>query len=243
MKRAAITSAFVFFVACGGEQHQEIATAATVTLPPPSAPAVASAPASASATPIASAQPTAESGPREDVLDGGANMWGDTIGDSFGAGGLGMSGDAGHGGGGIGLGNIGGLGHGSGTGQGYGTGHGRLGGGGNTTSIRQGTTTVNGSLPPEVIQRIVRQNFGRFKLCYEHGLRNNPKLAGKVAIKFVIDTTGAVSKAERDASTTMPDTAVVACVVAGFSNLSFPQPQGGSVSVVYPLVFASAASP
>ena len=61
------------------------------------------------------------------------NMWGDAIGDSFGAGGLGLSG-VGEGGGGrgegIGLGNIGTLGHGAGTGtgQGFGNGHGRLGG-------------------------------------------------------------------------------------------------------------------
>ena len=29
-------------------------------------------------------------------------------------------------------------------------------------------------MTPEVIQRIVRQNYGRFRLCYENGLRNNP---------------------------------------------------------------------
>ncbi len=223
MKRAAAI-AFVVFMACGGEQHQEVAAVATVTLPPPSAPSAASAPASASVASIASAD-TTNGDPREDAFDGG-NMWGDSIGDSFGGGGVGTG--------------TGGLGHGGGTGQGYGTGHGRL-GSGSTTSIRQGTTSVTGSLPPEVIQRIVRQNFGRFKLCYEHGLKNDPKLSGKIAIKFVIDATGAVSKAERDASTTMSDASVVACVVAGFSNLSFPQPQGGTVTVVYPLVFAAAS--
>ena len=126
------------------------------------------------------------------------NMWGDTIGDSFGAGGLlGLSG-VGEGGGGrgegIGLGNIGTIGHGAGTGtgQGFGNGHGRLGGAHQTRSpsLRQGTTTVNGRLPPEVIQRIVRQNFGRFRLCYENGLRTNPNLSGRVAVKFVIDRFG-----------------------------------------------------
>ena len=90
-------------------------------------------------------------------------MFGDTIGDSFGAGGLGLSG-VGEGGGGrgegIGLGNFGGLGHGAGTGtgQGIGNGRGRLGGGHKVSSpkIREGATQVNGRLPPEVIQRIVR---------------------------------------------------------------------------------------
>ncbi|WP_170319925.1 VIT domain-containing protein [Polyangium spumosum] len=81
--------------------------------------------------------PTAPWG-RDDSLGGDAlsargNQWGDTTGDSFGAGGLGLSGVAAGGGGrgeGIGLGNIGTIGHGAGTGtgQGFGSGAGRLGG-------------------------------------------------------------------------------------------------------------------
>ncbi len=178
-----------------------------------------------------------------DPMSARGNMWGDAIGDSFGAGGLGLSG-VGEGGGGrgegIGLGNIGTLGHGAGTGtgQGFGNGHGRLGGAHQTKSpsIRQGATQVNGRLPPEVIQRIVRQNFGRFRLCYENGLRTNPNLQGRVAVKFVIDRSGAVSTAS-DGGSDLPDQGVVSCVVRGFSNLSFPQPEGGIVTVVYPIIF------
>ncbi len=176
--------------------------------------------------------------------DAGArgNMWGDQIGDSFGAGGLGLTGVGDGGGGrgeGIGLGNIGTIGHGAGTGtgQGFGSGQGRLGGARSSPRIRQGATSVNGRLPPEVIQRIVRQNFGRFRLCYERGLLQNPKLAGTVATKFVIDTKGSVTSAARDASTTLSDSTVVTCVTNAFSNLSFPQPEGGIVTVVYPVIF------
>ena len=104
------------------------------------------------------------------------NMWGDEIGDAFGAGGLGLTGIGEGGGGkgeGIGLGNIGTIGHGAGTGtgQGFGSGSGRLGGTHKSKppSVRMGATSVSGRLPPEVIQRIVRQNFGRFRLCYENG--------------------------------------------------------------------------
>ena len=68
-----------------------------------------------------------------DPLSARGNMWGNDIGESFGAGGLGLSGIGEGGGGrgeGIGLGGIGTLGHGAGTGtgQGFGSGHGRLGG-------------------------------------------------------------------------------------------------------------------
>ncbi|MFO0667856.1 MAG: AgmX/PglI C-terminal domain-containing protein [Polyangiaceae bacterium] len=178
-----------------------------------------------------------------DPMSARGNMWGDAIGDSFGAGGLGLSG-VGEGGGGrgegIGLGNSGVMGHGAGTGtgQGFGNGHGRLGGAHQTRSpsIRQGATQVNGRLPPEVIQRIVRQNFGRFRLCYENGLRTNPNLQGRVAVRFIIDRSGAVSSAS-DGGSDIPDQGVVGCVVRGFNNLSFPQPEGGIVTVTYPIIF------
>ena len=179
----------------------------------------------------------------QDEKSARGNMFGDTIGDSFGAGGLGLSG-VGEGGGGrgegIGLGNFGGLGHGAGTGtgQGIGSGRGRLGGGHTVKAprIREGATSVNGRLPPEVIQRIVRQNFGRFRLCYENGMRNNPNLQGRVTVKFVIDRSGAVAMTA-DGGSDIPDSAVVQCVVRGFGNLSFPQPEGGMVTVVYPIMF------
>ena len=102
--------------------------------------------------------------------------------------------------------------------------------------IRQGTTTVNGRLPPDVVQRIVRQSFGRFRLCYDNGLRSDPKLVGTVTTKFVIDATGAVSKTERDPSTTLTDPGIVSCIVNAFTNMSFPQPEGGIVTVVYPVI-------
>ena len=123
-------------------------------------------------------------------------------------------------GGGIGLGNTG-----TGTGK--------------APSLRNGAVVVNGRLPPEVVQRIVRQNFGRLRLCYENGLRTNPSLRGRVAVKFVIDRSGSVSTAS-DGGSDLPDTGVVACVVRAFGNLSFPQPEGGIVTVVYPLVFTPA---
>ncbi len=146
---------------------------------------------------------------------------GGDIGDAFGAGGLGLTGTAG---GGTGLGSIGTLGHGAGTG---------FGGAG----VHAEATSVSGRLPPEVIQRIVRQSYPRFRRCYEDGLRSNAKLEGKVSVKFTIGRDGAVAAVSGDDRTTMPDKKVVACVAAAFSTLAFPQPAGGIVVVVYPIVF------
>ncbi len=107
---------------------------------------------------------------------------------------------------------------------------------GGSPTLRQGATHVVGSLPTEVIQRIVRQNFGRFRLCYEASLRDKPQLAGRVTVKFVIDRSGAVSSTA-DGGSDIGDAKMVDCVVKGFANLAFPQPEGSVVTVTYPIIF------
>jgi hypothetical protein len=172
------------------------------------------------------------------------NMWGDEIGEAAGAGGLGLAGLSQGGGGtgfGIGLGTVGTFGHGSGLGtdQGFGNGHGRLPGSHQVKApiSRIGNPTISGRLPPQVIQRIVRQNFGRFRLCYEKALAVNPNLEGRVAVRFVIDRTGAVSNVANGGSS-IPSADVTSCVVRAFYGLSFPKPEGGIVTVSYPLSFS-----
>jgi hypothetical protein len=177
-----------------------------------------------------------------------ANMWGETIDESGGVGGLGLTG-VGEGGGGhlagIGIGSIGTINHGSGVGDGQGFGPGvggsRFGSGpGHKASaprMRVGSPSVSGRIPPEVIQRIVRQNFGRFRLCYENGLRNNPSLTGRVSVGFAIGRDGAVSSVQNGGSD-LPDAGVVGCVVRSFYGLSFPPPDAGIVTVTYPLLFS-----
>jgi hypothetical protein len=100
-----------------------------------------------------------------------------------------------------------------------------------------GATLSSAGLPPEVIRRIVRQNFGRFRLCYENGLRTDPTLAGSVRTRFVIESDGAVGTVS-DAGSLMSDAGVVACVQRAFGGLAFPEPSGGSMAVTYSLSFA-----
>jgi len=190
-------------------------------------------------------------------------MLGRTLGEMEGAEGLALSGIGEGGGGdgaGIGLGRIGTIGHADGL-PGLGTGGAgtRLRGGGSTGdwwghsgrlsgSHRTGIycrcgvhTQVSGRLPPEAVQRIVRQNFGRFRACYQGGLERNPGLAGRVATQFVIGRDGAVSNVS-DGGSDLPDAAVRSCVQGAFRGISFPQPEGGVVTVVYPIVFSSVES-
>ncbi len=177
------------------------------------------------------------------------NMWGQTIDEAGGAGGLGLTG-IGEGGGskydGIGLGRVGTVGHGNGLGDGQDFGNGRSHGllpGGHVAKapglVRVGVASVSGRLPPEIIQRTVRQNFGRFKFCYETGLRTNPNLQGRVSVRFIINREGGVASAENGGSD-LADASVVSCVTRAFYGLSFPQPENGIVTVTYPIVFSPA---
>ncbi|HEX3343548.1 MAG TPA: AgmX/PglI C-terminal domain-containing protein [Polyangiaceae bacterium] len=102
-----------------------------------------------------------------------------------------------------------------------------------------GATLSSAALTSEVIRRIVRQNFGRFRLCYENGLRSDPTLAGSVRTRFVIEPDGAVGTVS-DAGSVMSDAGVVACVQRAFGSLAFPTPAGGvSLSVTYSLSFTA----
>ncbi len=227
------------------EQGQiAVASHPRATTRKPSPAATATAP--AASAPRSAAPWGADAAGASDPLSARGNMWGDEVGEAFGAGGLGLTGIGEGGGGrseGIGLGSVGTIGHGAGTGtgQGFGSGSGRLGGAhrSGAPQVRMGAPSVSGRLPPEVIQRIVRQNFGRFRLCYEGGLRNNPNLTGRVSVGFTIASDGSV-KNTRVASSTLPDAGVAACIQRAFTGLSFPQPDGGEATVTYPILLAPA---
>ncbi len=165
-------------------------------------------------------------------------------GGSAATGGLGLTG-TGQGGGGTGQGTIGiggigtiGKGGGTGTGQGYGAGTGGT-RGGPTPTVTPQPATVSGSLAREVIVRIIKRHMNALRFCYEQGLQKNPSLQGKVVVKFVIDAKGTVPTAT-DAGSTIGDPAVVACIMRRFTQLQFPAPKDGVVTVVYPLVFKPA---
>jgi hypothetical protein len=179
-----------------------------------------------------------------DPMSAIGDLWSDSIGDVAGAGGLSHSGYE-EGGGGrsnqIGLGGVSTCGSGVclGLDNRFGVSSDRTRNPHKTAvpQMRPGSTTVSGRLPAEVIQRAVRQNFGRFRMCYEQGLMRNPNLEGRVTARFVIGRDGGVSNVSNGGSD-LPDSSVVSCVVSAFYGLSFPAPEGGIVTVSYPIAFS-----
>ncbi len=167
-------------------------------------------------------------------LKGGAGQ-----GDAHGVGGMGSRGQ-GSGGGGTALG-LGGLGT-QGTGRGTGGSGGiDLGGRGKTvTKIIPGKTTVIGGLDKDVIAKVIRRHQNEIKYCYETELNKSPDLAGKVAVAFTIDPSGAVTEATVT-ETTLNNAAAERCMLSRIRRWKFPEPKGGGVvAVTYPWLFSPA---
>ena len=80
----------------------------------------------------------------------------------------------------------------------------------------------------------------RIKFCYQKELVKNPKLFGKITIRFIIGKDGRVSMAKVQSST-MHNKIVENCVVRVFYQMAFPKPRGGGIVIVtYPFIFKAA---
>jgi hypothetical protein len=148
----------------------------------------------------------------EDPVSARGHLMGSEYGDAYGVAGLGMldnaagdpngfgaasgDGSALHG---YGLADVGSMGHGYGTADGVGAGGGAVGRaapdlrGSAAPELRLGEATTYGGLSKEVIRRVVAQNRGRVRHCYETALLSDPAAAGRVTVKFVIAPEGRVS--------------------------------------------------
>jgi beta-lactamase regulating signal transducer with metallopeptidase domain len=93
--------------------------------------------------------------------------------------------------------------------------------------------SAGGSLPPELIQRVVRSHFGGFRACYDKVERPRPET--KMDLHFVIGTDGRVRASHID-SQQVPE--LGECSLPYVSSLVFPAPEGGEVSVVYPVLLS-----
>jgi hypothetical protein len=170
------------------------------------------------------------------------HMTGSTVGDAGGVLGMGLKGSGGGGGGTgntIGIGAVGTRGVAGGEGK-YGTG---IGMGKKTSadiSITNSDPEVTGSMDPELIRRVVRSHHDQLKYCYDNALTKNPKLTGKVSVRWIITEGGTVASSNVVNSTTnTPE--LDRCIAGRVLTWIFPKPKGGGVAVVtYPFVFKQA---
>lgn len=105
--------------------------------------------------------------------------------------------------------------------------------------VRTGAVSIRGRIPREIVERVVRKQYGWFRFCYEQARSRSPSVQGRVQVRFAIGDDGVVTTAAIDtALTDVPDAAMLACVLKGFAKLAFPHPEGGVALVGLPLTFA-----
>ena len=163
------------------------------------------------------------------------------IGSQYGSGGLGSRG-SGLGGGGTaeGLGGLGTKGRGSG-GSGYGKGAGYYGKkGSGEPGVGRGSPIVLGALDKSIIDRVVKQHLSEIRYCYQKELNKNPKLSGRISVKFTIAADGSVSSSSIKSSS-LNNSVAESCIAGRFRRFRFPKPKGGGIVVVsYPFTFKAA---
>ena len=111
--------------------------------------------------------------------------------------------------------------------------------GGGSPGVGAGDPIVLGALDKSLIDRVVKSHLAQIRYCYQRELAKNPKLFGKIVVKFIIAKDGTVSSATTQSST-MNNPVCESCITSRFLRMRFPAPKGGGiVTVSYPFVFTS----
>lgn len=107
-----------------------------------------------------------------------------------------------------------------------------------TTEAAQGVAKVVGGLDRDIMRRIVRAHLDEVRSCYDEGLLRDPKLEGRIEVRFEVLSSGAVATS-RVIDNTVADPQVGVCVTAAVRRWKFPRPSDGErVVITYPFMFS-----
>lgn len=153
-----------------------------------------------------------------------------------GAGGMGFVGD-GSGGGGTGVGRIQGMGDiDTGGGPGIRAGMGKK-GERHVGNVNIGSGSAKGFCKQSQIASVVRRRAGAIRACYEQRLQVNKGLAGKLTVRWTIDTEGGVTGVDA-VQDTLNDAPTRQCIFRHLQRMHFQKPEGGICIVQWPFVFS-----
>lgn len=103
-----------------------------------------------------------------------------------------------------------------------------------------GTGTAEGDqIPPwirNMIRRIVREHLSELEALYSAAFRRDPAIRGKLLVRFRIDPSGRVVRAE-PGGTPLQDDTFVENVLTKIRGWTFDPTGGRTVEVLYPFVF------
>jgi len=99
--------------------------------------------------------------------------------------------------------------------------------------LKAGRIAVSGSLPPDVIRAVMRDEFGRFRDCYATLPAPRPVVLS--TLNFTIGAAGTVTAGHVDSEASP---VLGQCLERVMLAVRFPAPQAGDVTVGYPIQFA-----
>jgi outer membrane biosynthesis protein TonB len=106
--------------------------------------------------------------------------------------------------------------------------------GGGTLGGMSGT----GKIDKGSVARVFQRRKGAIKYCYEKALKTNPKVSGKVSIRFQIGTAGRITNVTVTANTT-GDSSIGACISGKVQSWRFPPAEGGAVTFTHTFILSS----
>lgn len=101
------------------------------------------------------------------------------------------------------------------------------------TAPAQSADGQTGRLPAETIRSVMQSHFDDFRACYQELAEPRPSL--RIQMHFTIGRHGNVADGHVDAEAS-PE--LGACANEVLTKITFPAPQGGIVTVSYPIEFA-----
>ena len=107
-----------------------------------------------------------------------------------------------------------------------------------------GDAVVMGSIDKELIRKVIQEHASQIRYCFEQQLALNPRLQGKVAIKWIIQADGTATNPQVEASaTTLENAQVHECMMSRITSWQFPKPKGGGIAVInYPWILRASGN-
>lgn len=109
--------------------------------------------------------------------------------------------------------------------------------GGSFVSLGDGGYKADEGLTKDEVGSVIYGHMGEVRYCHDSAMLQNPKVEGKLVLRFSIDPHGRVESATSEYSTLAPGP-LEECVRSHLLNWVFPKPRGGAhVTVSYPFNF------
>jgi hypothetical protein len=94
---------------------------------------------------------------------------------------------------------------------------------------------IAGPIGPGDVARIMQAQMPRLQPCYTRALSTHPQLEGRVEVRFTLGRDGHVTQSAAYGLNDAPE--VATCIADTIRATPFPQPQGGSLQFIYPIMF------